>query len=173
MERVAPFTSKPSRLDIGGQRPLTGETASKARTMCGRSRNTILGPISVLALIAGGTVCFADAIDSRLVGAWAPSPSDCARLFQRRGGVLSYRQPVDKFAQGAIIEPQHILGPASTCRLRNVARARDDFSVSVECDDSISFSSQTVHIKMNSGTEIVYSPSIDQTLNTTLIKCRL
>jgi len=141
--------------------------------MCRRSRNTILGSISVLALIAGGTVCFADAIDSRLVGAWAPSPSDCARLFQRRGGVLSYRQPVDKFAQGAIIEPQHILGPASTCRLRNVARARDDFSVSVECDDSISFSSQTVHIKMNSGTEIAYSPSIDQTLNTTLIKCRL
>ena len=141
--------------------------------MCGRSRNTILGPISVLALIAGGTVCFADAIDSRLVGAWAPSVSECARLFQRRGGVLSYRQPVDKFAQGAIIEPQYILGPASTCRVRDVARARDDFSVSVECDDSISFSSQTVHIKMNSGTEIVYSPSIDQTLNTTLIKCRL
>ena len=141
--------------------------------MCGRSRNTILGPISVLALIAGGTVCFADAIDSRLVGAWAPSPSDCARLFQRRGGVLSYRQPVDKFVQATIIEPQHILGPASTCRVRDVARARDDFSVSVECDDSISFSSQTVHIKMNSGTEIAYSPSIDQTLNTTLIKCRL
>ena len=141
--------------------------------MCRRSRNTILGSISVLALIAGGTVCFADAIDSRLVGAWAPSASDCARLFQRRGGVLSYRQPVDKFAQAALIEPQHILGPASTCRVRNVARSRDDFSVSVECDDSISFSSQTVHIKMNSGTEIAYSPSIDQALNTTLIKCRL
>jgi hypothetical protein len=141
--------------------------------MCRPSRNTILGPISVLALIAGGTVCFANAIDSRLVGAWASSPSDCARLFQRRGGVLSYRQPVDKFAQGAIVAPQHILGPASTCRVRDVARARDDFSVSVECDDSISFSSQTMHIKMNSGTEIVYSPSIDQTLNTTLIKCRL
>ena len=137
------------------------------------SRNTILGPMSVLALIAGGTICFADAIDSRLVGAWAPSPSDCARLFQRRGGVLSYRHPVDEFAQGTIIEPQHILGPASTCRVRDVARARDDFSVSVECDDSISFSSQTMHIKMNSGTEIVYSPSIDQTLNTTLLKCRL
>jgi hypothetical protein len=30
-----------------------------------------------------------------------------------------------------------------------------------------------MHIKMNSGTEIVYSPSIDQTLNTTLIKCSL
>jgi hypothetical protein len=89
--------------------------------MCRRSRNTILGSISVLALIAGGTVCFADAIDSRLVGAWAPSASDCARLFQRRGGVLSYRQPVDKFAQAALIEPQHILGPASTCRVRNVA----------------------------------------------------
>jgi hypothetical protein len=141
--------------------------------MCRRSRNTILGPISVLALIAGGTVCFPDAIDSRLVGAWAASPSDCARLFQRSGGVLSYRQPLDKFAQGAIVERQHILGPVSTCRVRDVARARDDFSVSVECEDSISFSSQTMHIKMNSGTEIVYSASLDQTLKTTLIKCSL
>jgi hypothetical protein len=40
---------------------------------------------------------------------------------------------------------------SATCRVRGVARARDDFSVSVECEDSVSFSSQTVHIKMNSG----------------------
>ena len=41
---------------------------------------------------------------AQLVGAWAYSPEDCERLFQRRGRSWAYRQPVDKFAQAAIVE---------------------------------------------------------------------
>ena len=40
----------------------------------------------------------------QLVGTWAYSAEDCERLFQRRGGGWAYRQPVDKFAQAAIVE---------------------------------------------------------------------
>ena len=41
---------------------------------------------------------------AQLVGTWAYSPADCERLFERRGGGWAYRQPVDKFAQAAIVE---------------------------------------------------------------------
>ena len=41
---------------------------------------------------------------AQLVGTWAYSAEDCDRLFQRRGGGWAYRQPVDKFAQAAIVE---------------------------------------------------------------------
>ena len=41
---------------------------------------------------------------AQLVGTWAYSTGDCERLFQRRGGGWAYRQPVDKFAQAAIVE---------------------------------------------------------------------
>ena len=40
---------------------------------------------------------------AQLVGTWAYSAADCERLFQRRGGGWAYREPVDKFAQAAIV----------------------------------------------------------------------
>lgn len=38
---------------------------------------------------------------AQLRGAWAQSTADCKKLFQRRGGALTYRQPVDQFAIAA------------------------------------------------------------------------
>ena len=73
-----------------------------------RARRAIAGALGLLALI-GGSVGLTDSLDARLAGAWTTSEADCARLFQRRGGALTFRQPVDKFAQAAIIGPQTIL----------------------------------------------------------------
>ncbi len=39
--------------------------------------------------------------------------------------------------------------------------------------DSISYTSRTVHIKLRSDTEIFYSPTGDPVLSTTLMKCPL
>ncbi len=139
--------------------------------MCRRSRKAILGSISVLALVASGTVGLADTIDSGVIGAWTTSAADCARIFQWRDGVFSYRQPVDKFAQAAIIEPHQILGPANACRIRDVAHVKDVLSVTLECEDSVSFTSRTVQIKVRSGTEIIYSPTGDPALDTNYVKC--
>ena len=66
---------------------------------------------------------------AQLVGTWAYSAADCERLFQRRGGGWAYRQPVDKFAQAAIVEsPKRILLPSAICRidarLKRKARSR-------------------------------------------------
>ena len=137
----------------------------------GRGRGAIATAIGLLALIGGGSVDLADSLDARLAGAWATSDADCARLFQRRGGALTFRQPVDKFAQAAIIGPQTILAPSSSCRVQSVSREKDAIKVNAECNDTISFRQELVSIRVQPSGEIVYSPTGDPALATTLIKC--
>jgi hypothetical protein len=142
--------------------------------MVKRSRHAIGVSMGLLALIVGSSVCFADALDAGLVGAWATSESDCPKIFERRGGALAFRAPIDKFAQAVIIAPQQILLPAGPCRVQGVSHEKGGvIKVSTECTDTISYTSQTVEIKVKSGGEIVYSPSGDLTLDTTFVKCRL
>jgi hypothetical protein len=108
----------------------------------------------------------------QLVGTWAYSAADCERLFQRRGGGWAYREPVDKFAQAAIVEsPKKILLPSAICRIEGASLVEGMLKVSAECEDSISYTSRSVMIALRSTTELVYSASGDAALATTLKKC--
>ena len=109
---------------------------------------------------------------AQLVGAWAYSVGDCERLFQRRGGGWAYREPVDKFAQAAIVEsPKKILLPSAICRIESASGAEGALKVSADCEDSISYTSRSVMIVLRSPTELAYSASGDPVLATTLKKC--
>jgi hypothetical protein len=109
---------------------------------------------------------------AQLVGTWAYSPADCERLFQRRAGGWAYRQPVDKFAQAAIVESQkRILLPSAICRIDGASEAEGALKVSADCEDSISYTSRSVMISLRSPTELIYSASGDPALATTLKKC--
>jgi hypothetical protein len=108
---------------------------------------------------------------AQLVGAWAYPAGDCNRLFERRGGGWAYRQPVDKFAQAAIVEPKRILLPSATCRIESASEAAGALKVSAECADSITYTSSSVMISLRSATELLYSASGDPVLATTLNKC--
>jgi hypothetical protein len=141
--------------------------------MVNRGWDAISGSMGLVALIIGSAACFADTLDSSLVGAWSASAPDCPKLFERRGGALVFRQPVDKFAQAAIIQPNQLLTPSAACRVQGVSHENGAIKVSTECSDSISYTTQTVQIKVKSGGEIVYSPTGDTSLDTTLVKCRL
>ena len=138
-----------------------------------RGWNAIGGSMGLVALIMGSAVCFADTLDSSLIGAWTASAPDCPKLFERRGGALVFRQPVDKFAQAAIIAPQQILLPSGPCHVQNVSHENGAIKVNAECSDSISYTTQTMQIKVKSGGEIVYSPTGETSLDTTFVKCRL
>ena len=116
---------------------------------------------------------FAPQSVTQLVGAWAPSTEDCDRLFQRRGKALTYRQPVDKFAQAAIVESQQIRLPSAVCRLETATREGGALRLSADCQDSISYTSRTVYIKLRSDTELSYSATGDPVLATALTKCPL
>ena len=72
---------------------------------------------------------------AQLAGAWTPSAADCNKLFQRRGSALTYRQPVDQFAQAAIIESQRIRLPTSICRLERASHEGGALEVSGECQE--------------------------------------
>ena len=109
---------------------------------------------------------------AQLVGTWAYSAADCDRLFQRRGGGWAYRQPVDKFAQAAIVEStKKILLPSATCQIESASEAEGALKVSADCADSISYTSRSVMIALRSPTELMYSASGDPALATTLKKC--
>ena len=109
---------------------------------------------------------------AQLVGTWAYSAADCERLFQRSGGGWAYRQPVDKFAQAAIVESQKkILLPSAVCRIEGASLVEGMLKVSADCEDSISYTSRSVMVALRSTTELVYSASGDAALATTLKKC--
>lgn len=116
---------------------------------------------------------FAPASIDELVGAWAASAADCKRLFQRRGRALAYRQPVDQFAQAAIVEPQRIRLPSATCRLETASREGGSLKLGAECADTISYTSRTVYVKLRSKSELLLSPTGDPVLATNLVKCPL
>ena len=138
-----------------------------------QSLMAITGAIGVLAIVACESSSLADSLDARLLGAWTTSQADCSKLFVRRGGALFYRQPVDKFAQAEIIEPQQIRGPASICRVQRISHANGVVKLTTQCSDSISYTEQTAEIKFKPDGEISYSPTGDPSVNTTLTKCAM
>ena len=135
-------------------------------------RVMIGGAIAAFGLAASGA-SFSDAIDLKLTGAWTTSEADCSKVFVRRGGALAYREPVDRFAQAAIIEPGVLRMPSSTCRVQSVLHEKEGVKITADCRDSISYTTQTAVIKVRSPGEIVYSPTGDPALDTSLIKCKL
>ena len=110
---------------------------------------------------------------AQLAGAWTQSAADCKKLFQRRGSAVTYRQPVDQFAQAAIIESQRIRLPTGVCRLERASRKGGALEVSGECQDSISYTSRTAYIKLRSNNEIVFNPNGDSALDTSMTRCPL
>jgi HlyD family secretion protein len=110
---------------------------------------------------------------TQLIGAWASSEADCTRLFQRRGKALAYRQPVDKFARAAIVESQRIRLPSAVCQVESASHEGGALKLDAECQDSVSYTPGTVHVKLRSDTEIFFSPTGDPVLSTTLVKCPL
>lgn len=115
----------------------------------------------------------AGSLDAALSGAWATSAADCSRIFQRSGGTIAFREPVDKFAQAAILSPGQIHSPSSVCQIQKVTREGGAYRIEGECRDSISYTPQTVRIKVQGPGQITYSPSGDPALDTALVRCRL
>jgi HlyD family secretion protein len=110
---------------------------------------------------------------AQLAGAWTQSAADCKKLFQRRGSAVAYRQPVDRFAQAAIIESQRIRLPTGVCRLERASHESGALKVSGECQDSISYTSRTAYVKLRSKNEIVFNPNGDPALDTSMTRCPL
>lgn len=129
--------------------------------------------LALIALALGfGGPAVAQGLSPGLSGAWATSEADCQKIFTRGGGRFAFRQPVDKFAQAAIISPGTVLLPSQTCRVTHSATTNGVTALSFDCRDSISYTSQAVDIEVKSPTQLIYRPNGDKTLDTSLVKCK-
>ena len=169
----APASLPPPSAEAAGSSPVAREAklapppspAPLARAPAPASRSAGLGP-EPAAEAAPESL-------AQLAGAWTQSAADCKKLFQRRGGALTFRQPVDQFAQAVIIESQRIRLPTGVCRLERASRKGGALEVSGDCQDSISYTSRTAYVKLRSKNEIVFNPSGDSALDTSMTRCPL
>jgi hypothetical protein len=135
------------------------------------TRTVVLAAFPLLMIAAGAGVAHSATIDPALAGAWTPSAADCSRLFQRTGHGLSFKQPVDKFAQAVIIRPGEFEGPSSVCRVLKVTRAQGTITAATECRDTVGYLSLDITVKVQSPRQIIYSANGVDALNATYLKC--
>jgi hypothetical protein len=148
---------------------------SKRRRMMSNPKS--LAAIASLAFLISITYVecgMADEIDSRLLGAWAQSASDCKQTFENRGGKVSYRQPIDTFSVAFIIGPSEIRGSTGSCRVGRVSSAKGYISIALECNNSVGFLPMNARVKILSSTQITYGDAADDPiLDATYEKCSL
>ena len=139
--------------------------------MAALTRIVILGVLPILLSAARAPLAHSETINPALIGAWTPSTADCSRLFQRTGHGLSFKPPVDKFAQAVIIRPGELEGPSSVCRVLKVTRAQDTITAATECRDTVGYLSLGITITVQSARQIIYSANGVDALNATYLKC--
>ena len=133
---------------------------------------TIVAAAVFAALFNGGEVCLADFFDRALIGAWAPSGPDCARVFERQGAILSFRRPTDSVTLAIIVRPEEIVFTTGACRVQDVSRTSDASMVNADCDEAAGSAAQTVQIRLKSANEIFVNRTGDSARDVRLIKCR-
>ena len=129
--------------------------------------------VAFLTLIAPSASCFAEGLDHRLFGAWTPSASDCAKIFEVQAGHLAFRAPIDQFLSALIIGPQEIMAPGGRCRIGKTSNVANVTTMELDCHNAIGYSSQTSQVTILSDTEFKYDPTGtgDPALNVTYEKC--
>jgi hypothetical protein len=136
-----------------------------------RDQRAILMLLCVTGVLSCMPSVSARDMERELLGAWATSASDCAKMFERQGGIWVYRRPIDEFAQAAILETGRILTPTVACEVKDITRTKDVLSVTGMCKDSMSYASQTARITIKGKDEIIYSPTGNPALNTDFQRC--
>jgi hypothetical protein len=90
-------------------------------------------------LITSAFPCWAESLDHRLIGAWLTSASDCAKVFEKRGGRINFRQPIDQFATAFIIGPKEVIASGGHCRIDKVSHATNVTTLSLDCNNTVGY----------------------------------
>jgi hypothetical protein len=130
--------------------------------------------ISLLLLALLISPARADPLDQRLLGAWAPSGSECKELFESKGGRIAFRQPIDTFTTAFIIRPPEIRATTGSCRLGNASSAKGYLTIPLSCENSVGYIPLSARVKIISATQITYGDAgVDPLLDSTYKKCAL
>jgi hypothetical protein len=125
-----------------------------------------VGAVLLSILITSITSDVAEALDQRLIGAWASSASDCKELFEGRAGRLSFRRPINNFTSAFIVGVREVVAVNQTCTINGVSSTADYLKLKLECRDSISYIPIDARVKILSDARISWGdaasdPSID------------
>jgi hypothetical protein len=115
--------------------------------------------------------CFAESLDHRLIGAWLTSAADCAKVFEKRGGRINFRQPIDQFATAFIIGPREVIASGGRCRIDKVSHAINVTTLSLDCNNTVGYAQQTSRFTILSDTKIQYDASGDSLLGVNYERC--
>lgn len=126
--------------------------------------------ILALAILAGASLSPAHAFDQRMVGAWSQSTSDCAAMFQRSGGKISFKQPIDEFKTAFIITPTSIVSPTAQCSIRKATTLKDMSHLVMTCSNSIGFYDRQAQIKVEENI-LTYGFPGESTLDVRFERC--
>jgi hypothetical protein len=125
-----------------------------------------------LALLVTASAAKAEEFDARLLGAWAPSSSECSNIFQSRRGDQVFRQPVDTFTTAFIIGRRNVRGSTGSCRIGKVSSAKGYTNISLSCDNSVGYLPLTARVKVIGAAQMTYGDaSDDPLLDATYKKC--
>ena len=146
---------------------------ARGKKMLAKWRFVATVSLCSLALFVFQRPLMADTLDRRLIGAWTTSKDDCAKTFQRSKGTLSYRPPLDLFAQSFIVSPNRIVAPGGQCSVKKISNTKDGATLDLYCNNSIGFSHLTVRMKILSDTEMLYRSGTSTSLEIPYDKCSL
>jgi hypothetical protein len=103
--------------------------------------------MSLFALYLAHGTAFAGVMDT-LQGAWAMDGTDCAAVFEKKGGGIRFRDPGSSLDTGVIISGSKVVGPSATCTTAKIREEGDHFSVLLDCSDAVLSSTVSMSFRL-------------------------
>lgn len=83
-----------------------------------------------------------------LQGAWMVGGQDCTATFEKKDGVIRFRDAASSLATGIIISGQKITGPNGVCTVRRIREDKGKLSLSMGCADAVLASGMSVSLRI-------------------------
>jgi hypothetical protein len=119
-----------------------------------------------------GDLAKADGLDRRLFGAWAQSADDCQKVFETKGGRMSFRKPINEFIPAFIIGQREIVASGGRCEVSKVSLKGEEIQASLNCNNTVGFAPLSARFKIVSQTEIIYGATDNPVLDSAYERCR-
>lgn len=111
-------------------------------------------------------------MDQRMIGAWSQSASDCAATFERRGGQIRFRQPVDEFKSAFIITPKGVETTTGRCSIARTSSDGKRTTFTMNCRNPVGYYDRTVKMSVQDKT-LTYGFPGNEALDVKFEKCPL
>jgi hypothetical protein len=92
--------------------------------------------LGLVAGISGVSIASAASMEA-LQGAWALAGTDCATVFEKKGGEIRFTNPGGSLDTGIIVSGSKVVGPSATCTATKIREEGDHFSALLNCSDAV------------------------------------